>query len=146
LNGQPQGADARRDGKRASGTVRSAGGAQHTKNVKLAKNHHPTVKPIDLVRYFARLILPPPHPDGSPRRLLVPFSGSGSEIIGALQAGWDEVVGIERDAEYIAIARARIKRGGVFSGLMDKKLRPTRERESPIPGGHPMQRVRARAE
>ena len=30
-------------------------------------------------------------------------------MIGALQAGWDTVLGIEREAEYIAIAEARIK-------------------------------------
>jgi len=38
----------------------------------------------------------------------VPFCGSGSEIIGALKAGWDEVVGIELDPEYVAIAEARL--------------------------------------
>ena len=40
--------------------------------------------------------------------MLAPFSGSGSEMIGALQAGWDEVTGIEREAEYAAIAEARL--------------------------------------
>ena len=44
----------------------------------------------------------------TPRRLLVPFCGSGSEIIGALRAGWDEVVGIEIEPEYIEIAEQRI--------------------------------------
>ena len=84
-------------------------------------NIHPTVKPIDLIRYLATLILPPKRE--TPRRILVPFSGSGSEIIGCLQAGWDEVVGIEREAEYIEIAKARIANGGVLSGLQDRKLR-----------------------
>jgi DNA modification methylase len=69
-----------------------------------ARNHHPTVKPIDLVRYLSRLILPPT-PDPV---LLVPFSGSGSEMIGALLAGWPFVLGIERDPEYIQIAHARL--------------------------------------
>ena len=45
----------------------------------------------------------------TPRRLLVPFSGSGSEMIGALLAGWDEVVGIERETEYCEIAEARLR-------------------------------------
>ena len=71
------------------------------------RNHHPTVKPLALTEYLARLILPPPR--DTPRRLLIPFSGSGSEIIGALRAGWDEVVGIELDADYCAIGVARIK-------------------------------------
>lgn len=39
---------------------------------------------------------------------LVPFSGAGSEMIGALLGGWDEVVGIEQSAEYVEIARARL--------------------------------------
>ncbi len=69
-----------------------------------ARNHHPTVKPIDLIRYLARLIMPPT--EGA--TLLIPFSGSGSEIVGSLLAGWLSVVGIEREAEYIAIAHARI--------------------------------------
>ncbi len=42
-------------------------------------------------------------------RLLVPFSGSGSEMIGALQAGWEYVEGVELTEEYIPIAEARIK-------------------------------------
>jgi hypothetical protein len=84
-------------------------------------NTHPTVKPIDLIRYLAKMILPPP--SDTPRRILVPYSGSGSEMIGCIQAGWDEVVGIEREAQYIEFATKRIQGGGVFSGLMDKKMR-----------------------
>jgi hypothetical protein len=71
------------------------------------KNNHPTVKPIELTRWLASLLLPPD--SVKPRRLLVPFSGVASEMIGAIQAGWDEVVGIEMDAEYCKIAEARLK-------------------------------------
>ena len=70
-------------------------------------NDHPTVKPIDLCRWLATLLLPPE--SVKPRRLLVPFSGSGSEMIGALQAGWDEVIGIDQDAGYCEIVPARIE-------------------------------------
>lgn len=70
----------------------------------LRSNHHPTVKPLALTKYLATLIKPP-----SGGRLLVPFSGSGSEIIGALQAGWEYVEGVELTEEYIPIAEARIK-------------------------------------
>lgn len=70
-------------------------------------NIHPSVKPLDLLRYLAILILPPPQ-DGRIRRLLIPFSGSGSEIIAAKQAGWDEVLAIEMEPNYNEIARARI--------------------------------------
>jgi DNA modification methylase len=69
-----------------------------------ARNHHPTVKPVDLIRYLARLILPPT-PGAA---ILVPFSGSGSEVIGCLLAGWERVVGIERESDYVRIAEARI--------------------------------------
>ncbi len=69
-----------------------------------ARNHHPTLKPIWLNHYLARLLLPP-RPAGP---LLVPFSGAGSEVIGALLAGWHYVEGIEREAEYVRIAEARI--------------------------------------
>lgn len=72
------------------------------------ENDHPTMKPIDLARQLATLLLPPGRTDGTARRLLVPFSGSGSEMIGALQAGWDEVTGIEQSAEYVGITRKRL--------------------------------------
>lgn len=73
--------------------------------VKSAKqNIHPTVKPLALTKYLANLIKPP-----TGGRLLVPFSGSGSEMIGALQAGWEYVEGVELTEEYIPIAEARIK-------------------------------------
>lgn len=69
-------------------------------------NIHPTVKPLKLTEYLARLILPP-HGD-EPRRMMVPFAGSGSEMLGALAAGWDDVLGIEREVPYIVIADRRL--------------------------------------
>lgn len=83
---------------------------------KTAKNVHPTVKPVDLIRYMARMLLPPAR--DTPRVIIVPYSGSGSEMIGCLQAGWDAVVGIERESKYIRIAEARLTKGGVLSKLM----------------------------
>lgn len=71
-----------------------------------AKNIHPTLKPISLTKYLAGLLLPPD--SYAPRRILNPFAGSGSEMIGAILAGWDEVVGIEMTADYIPIAEARL--------------------------------------
>lgn len=68
-----------------------------------ARNHHPTLKPMSLTTYLARLIMPP-----VPGVILVPFAGAGSEMIGALKAGWPAVFGIEREAEYLEIARARL--------------------------------------
>lgn len=68
-------------------------------------NIHPSVKPLELIRYLENLFKPP---DTVKSRLLVPFSGSGSEVIAAMQAGWNEVTGIEIDEKYCTIAEARI--------------------------------------
>jgi DNA modification methylase len=79
-------------------------------------NIHPTVKPLDLMRYLSTMILPPPPKSGLDRRLLVPFAGSGSEGIGAIQAGWEIVTGIEMEKNYIEIAEARYTGNlGLFS-------------------------------
>lgn len=71
------------------------------------KNPHPTVKPISLAKYLATLLLPPQ--EYQPRRILVPFAGVGSEMIGAILAGWDEVIGIEREGQYLPVTQARLK-------------------------------------
>ena len=65
-------------------------------------NHHPTVKPTDLMRYLCRLVTPP---GGI---VLDPFMGSGSTGRGAVLEGF-RFVGIEREAEYVEIAKARIR-------------------------------------
>ena len=69
---------------------------------------HPTHKPTALAKYLATLLLPPKA--YAPRRLLVPFSGAGSEMIGAMLAGWDDVTGIEQDEASATFARGRIVR------------------------------------
>jgi site-specific DNA-methyltransferase (adenine-specific) len=70
--------------------------------VKMRQNSHPTVKPTDLMRYLCRLVTPP----GGV--VLDPFMGSGSTGKAAMLEGF-RFVGIEREAEYLAIARARIE-------------------------------------
>lgn len=68
-----------------------------------AKNAHPTVKPIALMRYLIRLVTPP---GGT---VLDPFLGSGTTGCAAVQEQCvGRFVGIEREAEYVAIAEARI--------------------------------------
>lgn len=79
------------------------------------RNVHPTLKPIALTKWLATLLLPPVR--YGPRRIMVPFAGVGSEMIGALQAGWEDVVGIELGAEYVAIAERRIKYWAATSQL-----------------------------
>ena len=64
-------------------------------------NHHPTVKPTDLMRYLCRLVTPP---GGI---VLDPFMGSGSTGKAAMLEGFN-FIGIEREPEYMEIATARI--------------------------------------
>ena len=88
--------------------------------VKCHRNDHPTVKPVEHCRWLGTLLLPPE--SIKPRRLLVPFAGTGSEMVGALQSGWDEVVGIEQDVHYCEIARARIAHAEAQPNLFEPKL------------------------
>jgi DNA modification methylase len=64
-------------------------------------NRHPTVKPLGLMRWLIRLVVP------LGGVVLDPFAGSGSTGCAAVLEG-RQFVGIERESEYVAIARARI--------------------------------------
>lgn len=72
------------------------------------QNHHPTVKPTDLIRHLIRLVTP------SGGVVLDPFLGSGTTAIACEMEGFDWI-GIEKEAEYVAIAEARLN--GVQKGL-----------------------------
>ena len=78
------------------------GGKEHDPDTATPKlNHHPTPKATALMRYLCRLITPP---GGI---VLDPFTGSGSTGKGAILEGF-RFIGIEREAEYLEIAKARI--------------------------------------
>lgn len=85
------------------------------------KNNHPTTKPVVLTKYLANLLLPPKRELGK-RVIFIPYLGSGSEVIGCLESGWDKIVGVEKDAGYCSIAAKRIryyqedKRPEIFDG------------------------------
>jgi len=66
------------------------------------QNHHPTVKPIELMRYLVRLTKTP-----TGGVVLDPFTGSGTTGIACVLEG-REFIGIEREAEYVEIAEKRI--------------------------------------
>lgn len=66
-----------------------------------SRNHHPTVKPTDLMRYLCRLVTPP---NGV---VLDPFMGSGSTGKAAVLERFS-FIGIDRESEYVEIARCRI--------------------------------------
>jgi site-specific DNA-methyltransferase (adenine-specific) len=65
-------------------------------------NTHPTVKPIDLMRYLCRLVTPP---GGI---VYDPFTGSGTTLIAAHEEGFNWI-GSEMTKEYWDIAVQRIK-------------------------------------
>ena len=65
-------------------------------------NVHPTVKPTALMAYLCRLITP------AGGTVLDPFMGSGSTGKAAVREGFD-FIGCELDADYHAIATARIE-------------------------------------
>lgn len=66
------------------------------------KNIHATVKPVDLMRHLCRLVTP------KGGVVLDPFMGSGSTGKGAVLEGF-RFIGIEREAEYLDFAKARIE-------------------------------------
>ncbi len=67
------------------------------------QNSHPTVKPIALMKYIIKLLAPPGNPI-----LLDPFCGSGSTLVAAKELGIS-CIGIEKEQEYVEIAKARLK-------------------------------------
>ena len=73
----------------------------YQRNSNSNSNHHPTVKPTDLMRYLVRLVTPP---GGT---VLDPFMGSGSTGKAAVLEGFG-FIGMEREAEYCQIADKRI--------------------------------------
>jgi site-specific DNA-methyltransferase (adenine-specific) len=85
----------------SSGT-RNPGSFQAAGTDRSSRNNHPTVKPTDLMRYLCRLVTPP---GGT---ILDCFMGSGSTGKAALYEGF-KFIGIEREAEYCAIAEARMQ-------------------------------------
>lgn len=70
------------------------------------ENIHPTVKPLALMQYLARLTKTP-----TGGTVLDPFMGSGTTGIGALLEG-RSFIGIEMDEEYFQIANNRLKELG----------------------------------
>ncbi len=86
------------NGSKTSGT----NGVRYDRNT-LHQNNHPTVKPIKLMEYLIKLVMPPK--DGI---LLDPFAGSGTTILAARKLGYT-AIGIEKEQQYCEIARERIK-------------------------------------
>ena len=81
------------------------GTAEHSTNKNsVAKNNHPTLKPIALNEKILRLFKTP-----CEQTICYPFAGAGSEIIGGIKAGFNNWHGCEINEEYVEIANARIE-------------------------------------
>ncbi|KKM80267.1 hypothetical protein LCGC14_1341720, partial [marine sediment metagenome] len=68
-----------------------------------ARNNHPTVKPVALMRWLVRLVTPP----GG--LVLDLFIGSGTTAVAAVHEGF-QCIGIDNNMEYLTTARARVDR------------------------------------
>jgi hypothetical protein len=97
-----------------AGPIHGRGGAKgglQVSNSKTARaNVHPTVKPIDLMRHLVRLVTPV---DGV---VLDPFLGSGTTCLAASEEGFRSI-GIERELEYLEIAKGRLMATPMGLGL-----------------------------
>ena len=88
--------------------VRPSDGRTAPKCGSPSQNNHPTVKPLALMQYIIKLIMPP-----NPQAILLdPFAGSGTTIVAAKQLRRN-AIGIEISAEYAEIARKRIENAKV---------------------------------
>ena len=103
---------------------------QTPRTAQVAANVHPTVKPIALMRWLVRMVTPP---NGT---ILDPFNGSGSTGCAAVLENFN-YIGIEREAEYVAIAEARIKWWSTHpEGVdMSEGLKADRERKKVADSG-----------
>ena len=67
--------------------------------------HHPAATPYDVAAWWCRYILP------AGGVLLDPFVGSGTMMAAGLDHGASQVIGIDREKKYLAIAKRRITKG-----------------------------------
>lgn len=106
----------------SAGTKSPRAGAGRT--ASQVRNHHPTVKPVALMRWCVRLITPP---GGT---VLEPFAGSGTTLVASHREGFD-AVGIELDSDgtYLPIIEARVRHAG--AELTVHREPPTSQREPP---------------
>ena len=96
--------------------------------VQRVKNHHPTIKPVELMQWLCRLVAPP----GGV--VLDPFCGSGSTGVAARREGLG-FVGVEIDPDFAAIARRRISEDAPLFNRAP--VEPDREEVVPDGGGRP---------
>lgn len=76
--------------------------AKASKKERGEGNHHPTVKPIALMKWLVKLVTP----EGGV--VLDPFAGSGTTLVACKELG-RSCIGIEREPEYVEIIKRRLE-------------------------------------
>jgi DNA modification methylase len=84
-------------------SMNGGSGNPYNRGAQTVTNFHPTVKPLALMSYLARLTKTPTN-----GTVLDPFMGSGTTGVACVQQGRN-FIGIELDADYTEIARRRIE-------------------------------------
>jgi site-specific DNA-methyltransferase (adenine-specific) len=75
---------------------------ERNEGLKQHKNHHPTVKPLSLMRYIVRLVTP------KGGVVLDPFAGSGTTGVACVLDGY-RFICIEKEKEYVDVAKEKIE-------------------------------------
>ena len=88
------------------------------------ERHHPTQKPIELMRWCIEQA-------GNPQTILDPFMGSGTTGVAAVQMG-RSFIGIERESKYFDIACKRIEQAYAQGDLFVTKPKAKQMQESLI--------------
>ena len=102
-----------------------------TTELPKVKNNHPTLKPISLSYRILTLFKTP-----NPQKIVYPFAGVQSEVIGGYKAGFTDFSGCELNAEYIDIGDARFEhwkdkpfdeKGKLVEPKKETKAKPKKE-------------------
>jgi DNA modification methylase len=95
------------------------------KRTSIRKNTHPTVKPVDLMRYLVKLVTP------KGGTIIDPFMGSGSTGIASLLEGFN-FIGMEMEDSFFKISKQRISSFEEFEALkQDKKSKKKKVKNEP---------------
>jgi len=76
----------------------------YKKRPEMLSNTHPTLKPISLSYRILKLFKSP-----NEQKIIYPFAGVQSEVIGGYKAGFTDYIGCELSEEYVNIGNARFE-------------------------------------
>jgi hypothetical protein len=101
------------------------------------RNYHPTLKPIKMMIWLAKMLSIPNAHEFKNRHLYIPFAGAGSEMIASLFADWDIVTGCELERGHVDIARLRLQywqdaitAGYTVEGVLDSAYDQYRQQQT----------------